>query len=121
MARPENVRRVKSYSAATGFVYQYYFYETQKSRRGLHGGTEYVYRVAKDRGASFPLRVFVRGDAVRKWGKKMGRELTGTEEYAAAKMRLFQAFDEIENLASAPPDLVVDETNLECLLSQLDL
>jgi hypothetical protein len=121
MARPETVRRVKTYSAATGLVYQYYFYETQKSRRGLHSGTEYVYMVAANRGAAFPLRVFIRGDAVRKWGKKAGRELSGTEEYAAAKMRLFRAFDEVEDLASARPELVVDDANLESLLAQLDL
>jgi hypothetical protein len=121
MPRAEHAHRVKSYSAATGYVYQYYFLETQKSRRGLHAGTDYVYMVAKDRGAAFPLRVFVLRDAARKWSKKTGRELTGTEEYAAAKMRLFQAFDEVEDLASTRPELAVDDSNLESLLSQLDL
>src|SRR5579872_5142269 len=41
MTRPEAVRRVKSYSAETGYVYQYYFYEVNKTRRGLTPGTEY--------------------------------------------------------------------------------
>lgn len=121
MARPQHARRVKSFSAATGYVYQYYFLETQKSRRGLHGGTDYVYMVAVDRGAAFPLRVFVRRDAVRKWSKKTGREMSGTEEYAAAKMRLFQAFDEATDLLATRPDLIVDDANLEALLAQLDL
>ena len=121
MARPDHARRVKSYSAATGYVYQYYFLETQKSRRGLHGGTDYVYMVAVDRGAAFPLRVFVRHDAVRHWSKKSGRQMSGTEEYAAAKMRLFQAFDEVEDLSAARPDLIVDDSNLLALLAQLDL
>src|SRR3989442_8013295 len=53
MARPDAVRRVKSYSAATGYVYQYYFYEVQKLRRGLLSGTEYVYMVSVDRFAFF--------------------------------------------------------------------
>ena len=121
MARPEHARRVKSYSASTGYVYQYYFLETQKSRRGLHAGTDYVYMVAVDRGNAFPLRVFVRRDAARAWNKKTGRQMTGTEEYAAAKMRLFQAFDEVEDIAVARPDLVVDDSNLDALLTQLDL
>jgi hypothetical protein len=121
MPRTEHAHRVKSYSASTGYVYQYYFVETQKTRRGVHAGTDYVYMVAMDRGAAFPLRVFVRRDAARKWSKKTGRELSGTEEYAAAKMRLFQAFDEIEDLSASRPDLVVDDSNLESLLSQLDL
>ncbi len=121
MARPEAVRRVKSYSAATGYVYQYYFYEVLKSHRGFSAGTEYVYMVSVDRQTVFPLRIFVRRDAVEKWDKKAGREMTGTEEYAIAKMRLFQAFDEVEDLASVRPELVVDESNLETLLGRLDL
>jgi hypothetical protein len=121
MTRPEAVRRVKSYSAATGYVYQYYFYEVQKTRRGFTPGTEYVYMVSVDRNKSFPVRIFVRRDAVEKWEKMVGRSLSGTEEYAAAKMRLFQAFDELDNVEAHPLDIVVDESNLEALLAQLDL
>ncbi len=121
MARPQAARRVKSYSAATGYVYQYFFYEVLKSRRDLAAGTEYVYMVSVDRQTVFPLRIFVHGDAVEKWGRNVGRPMTGTEEYALAKMRLFQAFDEIEDLASRRPELLVDESNLETLLAQLDL
>jgi len=121
MTRPEAVRRVKSYSAETGYVYQYYFYEVQKTRRGLSAGTEYVYMVSADRKKAFPLRIFVRRDAKEKWGRKVGRVLSGTEEYAVAKMRLFQALDEIEDVAAHSADLVVDESNLEALLAQLDL
>ncbi len=121
MPRPEAVRRVKSYSAATGYVYQYYFYEVEKSRRGLSPGTEYVYMVSVNRQKVFPVRIFVRQDALEKWSAQSGQQLTGTEEYAVAKMRLFQAFDEIEGLAAKPPDLAVDSSNLETLLSQLDI
>ena len=49
------------------------------------------------------------------------KKLTGTEEYAVAKMRLFQAFDEIEGLAAKTPELSVDSSNLETLLTQLDI
>jgi hypothetical protein len=124
MTRPEAVRRVKSYSAASGFVYQYYFYEVRKARRGASDGTEYVYMVSVDRKKVFPLRIFVKRDAAEKWSHTTGRTLSGTEEYAVAKMRLFQALDEIENvehIESHPPELVVDETNLGPLLSLLDL
>jgi hypothetical protein len=121
MPRPEAVRRVKSYSAATGYVYQYYFYEVEKSQRGKSPGTEYVYMVSIDRKQVFPVKIFVLKDAMDKWSAKSGQQLTGTEEYAVAKMRLFQAFDEIEGLLSNTPDLLVDETNLDNLLLQLDL
>ena len=121
MARPEAVRRVKSYSAETGCVYQYYFFETQKVRRGFSVGTEYVYMVSVDRHTVFPLRIFVPHIAVERWCRKVGRKMTGTEEYAVAKMRLCQAFDEIDDLATERPDLVVDESSLEMLLSRLDI
>lgn len=121
MPKPETVRRIKSYSAATGYVYQYQFQDVQPSRRGLHAGNEYVYLVSADRKTMFPVRIFVRRDAVERWAKRTGRKLTGTEEYAVAKMRLFRAFDETENLSAAPPELLVDDSNLESLLAQLDL
>jgi hypothetical protein len=121
MPRPEAVRRVKSYSAATGYVYQYYFYEVEKKRRGASQGTEYVYMVSVDRHHLFPVRIFVQQDALENWSARTGRKLTGTEEYAVAKMRLFQAFDEIEGLDAKIPELIVDSSNLESLLSQLDI
>ena len=121
MPRPEAAHRVKSYSAATGYVYQYYFYEVEKSKRGSAAGTEYVYMASVDRKHVFPVRIFVRKDALEKWSARTGRQFTGTEEYAVAKMRLFQAFDEVEGFSAKTPDLLVDESNLDALLSQLDL
>lgn len=121
MPRPEAAHRVKSYSAATGFVYQYYFYEVEKKRRGSADGTEYVYMASVDRKHVFPVRIFVSRPALEKLSAQTGREFTGTEEYAVAKMRLFQAFDEVQELSAKSPELLVDESNLEVLLSQLDL
>lgn len=121
MAKPEVARRIKTYSAASGYVYQYQFQEVRSARRGLHAGHEYVYLVSADRKTMFPLLVFVRRDTVERWGRQAGRALSGTEEYAAAKMRLFQAFDEIADLATARPELLVDDSNLAALLGRLDL
>jgi hypothetical protein len=36
-------------------------------------------------------------------------------------MRLFQAFDQVENFSATRPDLAVDSSNLESLFAQLDL
>jgi hypothetical protein len=121
MSRPEVARRVKSYSAATGLVYQYYFFEVQKARRGSAADTEFTYMISVDRKTAFPLRIFVRGDALAAWARRNGRALSGTEEYAVAKMRLFAAFDEVDDLATARPELVVDSSNLESLLSALNI
>lgn len=69
----------------------------------------------------FPIRIFVPRAALEKWTKQTGRALTGTEEYAIAKMRLFQALDDIEDFATARPELTVDDSNLQTLIDRLDL
>src|SRR5437867_3892847 len=58
------VRRQKTHSAESGYVYQY-FYEGQRpaSRDGAQG-TQYVFNVSADRKSSFPVSVFVSGEAL---------------------------------------------------------
>ena len=71
------------------------------------------------------MRIFVMQAALEAWAAANGRSLTSSEEYAVAKMRLFQAFDEgvVPLAAEAASDvrLVVDETNLEELLRKLSI
>ena len=58
--------------------------------------------------------------ALEDWQRAHGRPLTENEKYAAAKMRLFRAFDE----SSRPEELrsvSVDESNIESLLGPLRL
>jgi hypothetical protein len=121
MPKPETVRRIKSYSAASGYVYQYQFQDVHPAQRGSVSGNEYIYYVSADRKTMFPIRIFVRRDALEQWTKQTGRALTGTEEYAIAKMRLFQALDDVADFATSRPELVVDEANLPALLERLDL
>jgi hypothetical protein len=121
MAKPETVRRIKSYSAASGFVYQYQFQDAHPARHAAKNGNEYVYYVSADRKTMFPIRIFVGRGALENWTAKTGRALTGTEEYALAKMRLFEALDEVEDFAVKRPELTVDESNIGVLLERLDL
>lgn len=121
MPKPETVRRIKSYSAATGYVYQYQFQDVHPAPQGAAPGNEYVYYVSADRKTMFPVHIFVPRKAIEHWSKANGRALTGTEEYAIAKMRLFQGLDDIDNFATSRPNLAVDESNLPALLERLDL
>jgi hypothetical protein len=125
MPRPDAVRRVKSYSAADGYVYQYYFFEGNRAQRdGSHGG-EFTYVVSADRRSAFPFKIFVMESALDAWAKINGRPLSSSEEYAVAKMRLFQAFDEgsVQASPEGQPagEVVVDESNLEELLIRLGI
>ena len=58
-------------------------------------------------------------EALDVWAKQHGRPLNDAEQYAAAKMRLFQAFDEIENMMAQGRRLLIDSGNLEQLLGTL--
>jgi hypothetical protein len=125
MARPDAVRRIKSYSAANGYVYQYYFFEV--NRIAYEGGQagEFIYAISADRKTTFGVRIIVLESALDDWARANGRALTSSEEYAVAKMRLFQAFDEgavpLTADAAAGVSLVVDRSNLEDLLQLLNI
>lgn len=80
-----------------------------------------MYNVSADRKTMFPLRVVVSRETLEQWAVHSGRSLTSTEEYAVAKMRLFQAFDEEDNLAHSRPVLQVDAANLAALIESLNL
>jgi len=125
MARPDAVRRVKTYSAANGYVYQYCFYEVNRIEPTGGATGEYIYTVSADRKTTFLVRIHVRQIALVDWARTNGRALTSSEEYAVAKMRLFQAFDEgevpLSNDASQGVPLLVDESNLESLLKLLNI
>ena len=49
------------------------------------------------------------------------RALTDAEKYAAIKMRLFQAFDEIENMMANGRRLAIDAPALDQLLANLGI
>jgi hypothetical protein len=121
MSKPETVRRIKSYSAENGYVYQYQFQDVHPAQRDAAKGNEFIYYVSADRKTMFPIRIFVRREALDQWTKQTGRALTGTEEYAVAKMRLFQALDEVTDFATTRPELIVDASDLPALLERLDL
>ena len=86
------MRRQKTYSAQSGFVYQY-FYQGQRPS-SPEPGTEFVFDVSADRRTSSPVTVLVTAEAVENWERLANRALSSTELYAVAKMALFQAFDE---------------------------
>ena len=116
------VRRIKSYNADTGYVWQYHFEEVRsEQQRGGRVGSEYVFIVSRDRKTSYAVPVFLRREALDSWVAAHGRSLSGAEQYAAVKMRLFRAFDEIEDLEPARDTLEVTPDNIADLLAPLNL
>jgi hypothetical protein len=113
------IRRLKTYTGSQGYVYQYYFVG-QRPDPKLQA-TEYVFDVTSDRKTTYPVSVILQDSAVSGWGRVHGRSLSGSEQYAAVKMRLFRAFDEIEKLESEASGLTIDGRVLEELLQPLGI
>jgi hypothetical protein len=114
------VRRIKTHMAQTGYVYQYYFVGKRPALDGSPS-TEYVFDVTSDRKTTYAVSVFVLEQALAAWSTSHGRPLTDTEQYASAKLRLLQGFDEHPDMFGNGRQLVVDENNLEILLEPLGL
>lgn len=107
--------RVKTYSAQTGYVYQYLYQGRRPSKN------EYVFEVTSDNKTYFAVSVVVAEESVRAWESSRGRSLTSTERYAVAKMALFQAFDERPSPSEMAPPVLVRPADLEAILETLGI
>lgn len=118
---PGPVRRMKTYTGATGYVYQYYFVGKRPAPPPEGPAVEFIFDVTADRKTTFSTSVSLKPEALRTWGAAHGRELTETEQYAAAKMRLLRAFDEVERMIEHGRRLVIDGENIVELLEPLGI
>jgi hypothetical protein len=112
---------MKTYTGGQGYVYQYYFVGKRPAEQGTRStaATEYIFDVTSDRKTTFSVSVFVEREALQAWTEGHGRPPVEAEEYAAAKMRLFQAFDELEDMMAAGRSLTVDRAAFEATLATL--
>ena len=111
---PATVRR-KTYSAVTGYVYQY-VYRGYKELPAERPGRAFVFSATRNRSTYFDIIVELLDreiQAAATWA------LSNAERYALAKMTLFAAFDEHGNdaLIEAPlaPDRVAMREHLNTL------
>jgi len=121
MSPDKTIRRLKTYAGTQGYVYQYYFVGQRAALAGdpEAPATEFVFDVTSDRKLTYAVSVFLPENAVTAWATTHGRTLTDSEQYAAAKLRLFRAFDELEDLKTHGRRLVIDTGLLEEALASL--
>lgn len=115
------VRRLKTYSAQSGYVYQYYYEGHRDFRSSGESGVEFVFSISADRKNWHSTSVLVSHAAVRTWEEAHGRELSSTERYAVAKIALFQAFDERPTPAQMKDEVRVRNADVEAIIDTLDL
>jgi hypothetical protein len=117
------VRRVKTYTAQTGYVYQYYFVGQRKALASdpESPATEYVFDVTSDRKTMFAVSVFLSPVAVEAWSTARGRQLSDPECYAAVKLRLMQGFDELPDMLQSGRRLRVEAAEICDLLASIGI
>jgi hypothetical protein len=115
------VRRLKTYSAQSGYAYQYFYEGHRPFRAGGEGGTEFVFSVSADRKNWHSARVLLGDDAVGAWQSAHRRPLSSTERYAIAKMSLFQAFDDRPSPERMQDEVRVPNGGVDAIMQTLDL
>jgi hypothetical protein len=115
------IRRVKTYTGQTGYVYQYYFVG---KRPALDNdpeapSTEFIFDVTSDRKTIFAVSIFLHPEALSAWAASRGRALGESEQYAAVKLRLMQAFDEISDMLNHGRRLRLEVNELPALLDSI--
>jgi hypothetical protein len=131
------IRRLKTYTGSQGYVYQYYFVgkriaaasdshesgalDAEANDSGINDSAtdEYVFDVSSDRKLTYAVSIFLPRRVVAAWAESHGRALADSEQYAAVKMHLFRAFDELEDMQTQGRQLHVDLRSLEEALAAL--
>ena len=116
------IRRLKTYAGSQGYVYKYYF--VGKRPAAIAGSdesaaSEYIFDVTSDRKLTYAVSVFLPHQVVGAWAAAHGRTLGDSEQYAAVKMRLFRAFDELEDMQAQGRKLQIGLQSLEESLASL--
>lgn len=114
------IRRMKTYTGGQGYVYQYYYVGKRSDPvKGASPATEYIFDVTSDRKTTFAVSVLVSQQTLQAWADLHRRPLTEAEQYGAVKMRLFRAFDEVEDMMIQGRRLEVDSESLNKALTTL--
>ena len=115
------VRRLKTYTGAQGYVYQYYYVGKRAALPddAEAPATEFVFDVSSDRKLTYAVSVFLPEASRNAWSQAHGRDLNDAEQYAATKLRLFRAFDELEDMKTNGRRLTISSTLLEEALASL--
>jgi hypothetical protein len=113
------VRRLKTYTGSQGYVYQYYFVGQRAADDFGSPATEFIFDVTSDRKTTYAVSVVLPQQVISGWNQVHGRALTDSEQYAATKLRLFRAFDELENAQMQGLRLHIDSAFLEESLAGL--
>jgi hypothetical protein len=111
------VRRMKHYSAASGYAYEYYF----EGYREYSGARVYHFTFSADRKSWRPFSLTLPAGSIEDWEQHHGRALASNEQYAVVKTALFETFDRMDTPALMPAALTIEPAQVELLAANLGL
>jgi hypothetical protein len=100
--------REKTYSADSGYVYQYVLSSFRQYRRGGEDCHEYVFQVRGGRSGATDIAVILKSSVLQQWEREHDREFSASERYGIAKITLKRQLDASEDPVSVPPAVSPD-------------
>ncbi len=114
-------RRIKTYAAQSGYVYEYFFLGRREIRYQGADAIEFVFEVSAGPGTGLHVSVILPMPSLEPTEAFWGRKLADNEHYAVAKMALFQAFDERLAPADMRDHVIVRAADAAAILATLGL
>ena len=116
------IRRPKTHSADSGYVYEYVFRGFRKITRPPARGYQYVFEVSGNRRDRFEVSVFLSRQLFTDWAAShQGREFSASERFAIAKIALRRAFDSAPRPSDLHDEVRPSEPELAEIAKVLDL
>ena len=114
-------RRIKTYSAESGYVYQYLFSGFRMTTGAAGACWEYAFEFSTGRRANAQVSVILREQVLNEWSAAHRRALNASERFGIAKLALKNAFDAWSAPESSPPQVCPTLEDVETISSTLDL
>jgi hypothetical protein len=115
------LHRQKTYSAESGYVYQYGLTSFRQHRRSGDEVYEYSFIVSSGRVPDAPISVILRRSVLRQWEAQRGRDLTASERYAIAKITLKRHLDTTEKPGDVQTNVSPDLEEVDSISDFLEL
>lgn len=112
--------RPRTYSADSGYVYEYSFAGFRRIRRGSESYVEYVFDVSGARQTPSAVSVLLAEQRLPEWTGTL-RELTASERYGIAKLCLKRALDRFPDPKSLEAQVFPNREEISAVAETLDL
>jgi hypothetical protein len=106
--------RMKTYPAASGYVYHYFFEGRREDQ-----DAEYVFRISTGCTSWRLVAIMLPGNMLAGWQREAARSLSASERYAIAKLALFDVFDGHDVPEAIPKTASVSRTSLDAIAATL--